>query len=308
MQVFIIKLMDARPVRAGTLKSRLPLEKVAWEGGSFVQAVNYADLKQENMDPNNREVHAFIAGLFDREAVWFSSEWANHLTHLAPFAIRDPSCRKHFNKHREEWGTVDQNGYMRDDNTLVKNWVKGLNIDDRAFGTVLPPLTKGYTACHLWRGVADGRNVMQKNYHYSAICNLVWLPTAYSRLSDQEGSFAQTYLKAIALGIFPHRQSGAAGLRRFYESVDLDQTAHDIQRFGIDTAGLRLKARRYFIVSATKLAWHDRKMRSIRSQLVGRATEVAVRPRRFREGLSALSAGRRERLLKDLEQYALVKA
>ncbi len=61
-------------------------------------------------------------------------------------------------------------------------------------------------ASHVWRLLApessDVELASRDPLTYSFIPNLVWLPSSVASLTDREGSFAQTYLKALSMKLY----------------------------------------------------------------------------------------------------------
>ena len=84
----------------------------------------------------------------------------------------------------DEWAWPSSEGYLRDDNSRVKNLVTyhgsvltvGSSCNPAMVGA---GLAGGYTACHVWPDTHPERNTF--------VANLVWLPTVISRLSDTQG-------------------------------------------------------------------------------------------------------------------------
>lgn len=150
------------------------------------------------------------ARLVSSLGIWFHPSIYKQIPILLPFARRDSTCRKNCNKERiEQWGSPDENGYFRDDNSLIKGIPKGLKVksalkdiyDGQKIGA-------GFVACHVWR-ISDmnGRSentsfTTQNPIVYSFVPNLVWLPKQVAKLTDREGSFAQLYLQALSYKIF----------------------------------------------------------------------------------------------------------
>jgi hypothetical protein len=154
------------------------------------------------------------ARLVSSLGIWFHPDIYKKIPILLPFARRDSTCRKNCNKERiEQWGSPDENGYFRDDNSLIKGIPKSLTVksslkdiyDGQRIGT-------GFVACHVWR-ISDMNTgspgtifTTQNPEVYSFVPNLVWLPKQVAKLTDREGAFVQLYLQALSYKIFRNIQ------------------------------------------------------------------------------------------------------
>jgi hypothetical protein len=112
-------------------------------------------------------------------------------------------------------------GYFRDDNSLIKNLPRTLPI--QAPGNPLydgHTLGDGFVAAHVWREISDNIAKLSSRdpITNSFIPNLVWLPKQVSKLTDREGSFAQTYLQALSVKIYRYIPV-IAGLKVVAESA-----------------------------------------------------------------------------------------
>jgi hypothetical protein len=123
---------------------------------------------------------------------------------LLAYAIRDPSCRGNKSKGiPDQWGSPTDDGYFRDDNSLIKGLPRSLAINSPS-----NPLVHGrhlgtsFVASHVWRELAGGGLASRDPLTYSFIPNVVWLPSQVSKLTDREGSFVQSYLQALSTRIY----------------------------------------------------------------------------------------------------------
>jgi hypothetical protein len=143
-----------------------------------------------------------VAAAF-RHGVWLPPELYAVMPVLLPHVLRDNSCR---NKNKpgavDEWGWPSPEGYLRDDNSRVKNlithYTSVLRVGHSPDASLLGAgLAGGYTACHVWPDRDPGRNTF--------VANLVWLPTVVSRLSDATPGpplAAHTFLRRLACSLF----------------------------------------------------------------------------------------------------------
>jgi hypothetical protein len=161
-------------------------------------------------DLRDRDIWLFqmrAARLFTALGIWFSPKTYSACPILLPFAVRDPSCRKRKPGDVEAWGMPNAAGYFRDDNSLIKGLPRSLRIkspgnplyDGRSVGD-------GFVAAHVWREIDDSTAKLSSRdpVTNSFVPNLVSLPNQVAKLTDREGSFAQTYLQALSAKIYRH--------------------------------------------------------------------------------------------------------
>ena len=151
-------------------------------------------IKQD--DPN---IQKCIEDAIDALGIWLPVELYKNLPIISPFVKRDNSCRPLGNHKEDMWGTPNEEGYFRDDNSIIKGYPKSLLIK----GTKFPfyngnKIGNGFVTAHCW---------MCKNNNYnpwvnSFIPNLVWLPKKIAVLTDVEGSFAQQYVQFLSYCIY----------------------------------------------------------------------------------------------------------
>lgn len=150
--------------------------------------------------------------------IWMHPDLYAHYPLLRPFAVRDPEARG--NRKRgiaDQWGSPDANGLFRDDNSLIKGMPYSLTIRARKNPQYNGRrVRKGFVASHVWRELPDDQLASRHRLTYSFVPNLVWLPAEVSKLTDREGSFAQSYLQALAIRIYrdipvPSALSGVVG-------------------------------------------------------------------------------------------------
>ncbi|GMU40671.1 MAG: hypothetical protein AMXMBFR23_15370 [Chloroflexota bacterium] len=149
-----------------------------------------------------------IARLVVALGIWFPPSLYAELPLLVPYAVRDPHSRGNRKLALpDQWGSPNQQGYFRDDNSLIKKVPASLRIRSRltdvyagrAIGT-------GFVASHVWRQLNGEPTQLASRdpLTYSFVPNLVWLPNSVAALTDREGSFAQAYIQAIAHRTFRH--------------------------------------------------------------------------------------------------------
>lgn len=164
----------------------------------YIQNVLIAD------ESNSSFVKELISNLIIGLSIWIDPKIYEKLPVAAPFVIRDPSCRKDKKTNQDQWGYADENGFFRDDNSIIKGIVKSLKISsvNKALYKECKPGT-GYIACHIWRNL-ENQEILASRYYKtnSFIPNLVWIPKQIAQLTDREGSFAQQLIQTISYKLY----------------------------------------------------------------------------------------------------------
>jgi hypothetical protein len=120
--------------------------------------------------------------------------------------VRDPSCRVKRETGEDEWGSANEHGFLRDDNTLIKGLVRSFEIKSpkvRSYDG--SRLGRGFVASHIWGNVRIKNTHIISSRHFklnSFVPNLAWLPVQISKLTDREGSRPQRLLQAISHRIY----------------------------------------------------------------------------------------------------------
>lgn len=136
-------------------------------------------------------------------AIWFPPSLYAKLPVLVPFVVRDTKVRG--GKDRpDEWSSPDQDGFLRDDNSIIKNIPRSLavsasaqrHLNGRRMGTE-------FVASHIWRFTTDGGPLASRRpLLNSFVPNLVWLPGQIAKLTDREGSIVQRTLQAMSWSLY----------------------------------------------------------------------------------------------------------
>lgn len=124
---------------------------------------------------------------------------------MLPWAVRDLASRPTgHSQGLDEWGSPNASGYFRDDNSMVKGLVRSLPIHGpecspyagRTLGT-------GFVAAHIWRFTNGVRQFTTRDPDlYSFLPNIIWLPKALAKRSDQEGGPVQRSLQSLSYELF----------------------------------------------------------------------------------------------------------
>lgn len=143
--------------------------------------------------------------LLEATAVWLPPETYSRMPLLLPWVVRDPTCRG--NKRRgipDEWGSPDDRGYLRDDNSLIKSLPRALPVVGPARGGLSGArIGTEFVAAHVWRQV-KGSPILASRWSElnSFVPNLVWLPGQIAKLTDREGSGVQETLQLMSWQIY----------------------------------------------------------------------------------------------------------
>lgn len=186
-------------------------------------------------------------------SVWLPPEVCLRTPVMIPFAVRDPSCRGSKAKGiPDQWASPRADGYLRDDNSLVKGLTRRLRIKSlgskKLNGAVMG---REFVASHVWRKTHHALPANQVPVLNTFVPNLVWLPTQVSKLTDREGSPFQQTLQAMSAHVYRHLVV-PDHLRPMWDEAwamlpipTIDATAFQIRNyFVVDEAWHRLRHRR----------------------------------------------------------------
>jgi len=139
-------------------------------------------------------------------SIWIPIDFYRKLPIILPYVVRDPSCRVKRESGEDEWGAANANGFLRDDNSLIKGIVRSFKVKSPKISVYDGfKLGTGFVASHIWGKVVIGDRSMISSRHYmlnSFVPNLVWLPAQISKLTDREGSLAQKLLQIISCRVY----------------------------------------------------------------------------------------------------------
>lgn len=230
-------------------------------------------------------------------SIWLPVDLYRAAPVLFPYSLRDSSARS------REWGSPSPDGYLRDNNSLLKILVGGYAIRG-PLNSVYGRSGRGrnFTASHAWRRVRiDGQSAFSTAHPrtYSFIPNLAWLPAQVAKLTDHEGSLAQQLLQAIS-----HRLYRAASaehppfLAGIWDSLtdpglDMEIDPRELNTFNV--SALSVKLRRKILLREIESILH--------TAARGQAEDKPVRSARYLPGLAGLSASQTTGLVAWLEAY-----
>jgi hypothetical protein len=142
--------------------------------------------------------------LIESMAIWLPLDVYERFPVLLPWVVRDPTCRGSKAKGiPDQWGSPNDAGYLRDDNSLVKtlprslavHGPKGCHVHGARMGTE-------FVASHIWRKVDHADLASRVPILNTFVPNLVWLPSQVAKLSDVEGGIVQQTLQAMSRAIY----------------------------------------------------------------------------------------------------------
>jgi hypothetical protein len=138
-----------------------------------------------------------ISRLITATSICFDANLYVTIPIIRPYTIRDRSKRGGKNR-KESWGVPRDDGYFCDDNTMLKRMPATLDIQSTNPLFNGKRVDKGWTACHAWRALENGRQASSYGVLNTFMPVLTWVPSTLSRATDVEGSRAQTLLKDFA--------------------------------------------------------------------------------------------------------------
>jgi hypothetical protein len=238
-------------------------------------------------------------------AIWLPKSVYQEMPVLLPWVLRDTSCRGKKSKGNriipDQWGSPNEDGYLRDDNSLVKGIPKSLGITSESYSFVNGRhLGTEFVAAHIWRENSSKTLASRLPELNTFVPNLVWLPSQVAKLSDREGSHVQTALKEISWGI--------------YHDLPLTGSARIVAN---QSWFLLPKPEKSSKVLDRELNWFlttNKFMKTRRSKLNavvdaleklegGQRVPQELQPSRFRDGLPSVPLKAREAMLSDLRLH-----
>lgn len=169
------------------------------DGENIVYHILQKQIIQAN-DADNppTEVKYMIEQLLLWGGVWFSPSAYKQIPVLRPHVVRDASCRNS-DPSKDAWGEANNHGFLRDDNSCIKNIPYSLKIESAFKSMKGKKLGKGFVASHVWMSMQNRLgHACEWERANSFIPNLVWLPSQLSKLTDRDGSYAQKFIQHIS--------------------------------------------------------------------------------------------------------------
>ena len=234
--------------------------------------------------------------------VWFPVSVYTEIPILLPWVVRDPKCRGKVAKGKrvipDEWGAPNEDGCLRDDNSLVKGLPKSLKIESKSY-----PFLNGkhlgneFVASHIWRENRTGQLASRIPSLNTFVPNLVWLPSQVAKLSDREGGAVQNALKEVSWSIYRH----APVQPHLVPIVEKVWSYLDEPKI---SGGLLTDELNWFIAGSkfmqTRRSKFSAVIAALESLAAGGEISSKLHPTRFREGLPRVAAAKRFKLLGEL--------
>ena len=164
-------------------------------------------------------------------SIWIPPQMALVLPIIYPYAVRDNNCRSGMGKRVEAWGSPDEFGFFRDDNSLIKAVPRSYKINSPFFNEYNNYyLGNNFIASHVWRYDSKKDMLLTKKAETNSfIPNLTWLPKQISKLSDNEGLFAQKVIQGLSYRIYDKTmQKSHPMIRDIWKSLPKNNLADDI--------------------------------------------------------------------------------
>ncbi len=167
-------------------------------------------------------------------SIWLPLELYCAVPLLLPYCVRDSSIRA------REWGTANPQGYLRDNNSILKLLVGSYAIRSPRFSAYdRAGRGRNFTASHAWRWIRleDKRHLATAHpLAYSFVPNLAWLPAQIAKLTDHEGSFAQQVLQAVAWAYYaPARLAHPPALAGIWEGLKPPELQIEVEAGQLNT-------------------------------------------------------------------------
>jgi hypothetical protein len=240
--------------------------------------------------------------LIESVAIWLPLELYRRSPVLMPWLIRDRTARGDAARNiPEQWGSPNSNGYMRADNSPIKNirpkltarGPQGSRLNGAELGTE-------FVASHIWRVNHTDKLASQVPQLNSFVPNLVWLPRQVSKLSDIEGSRVQKTLQAMSLNIYrdaPLRECLRTTIDEVWSLLPSPSIEVEVNP---DRLNWFVAPERFVLATQANLKVV---IAALRSLAVGEELTGRVITSRYKEGLPEVSESSRRRLLEFLLRF-----
>ncbi len=261
----------------------------------------YHFLQRELWEEDVWLFQSLASRLILRLGIWIHPDAYERIPWLLPYARRDPLSRGSKRlRIGDQWGSPDSEGYLRDDNSLLKGIPRSMPVQSSLAAYSDRQLDRGFVAAHVWRTIAHDLLAARHPLAYSFIPNVVWLPSDVAKLTDREGSFAQHFVQALAIKIY--REAPV------YDALkDLVEEAWELFPAPISVPEHSLPDVSSLSFFVPKPAFFDRRRRTFKDvAAVLRSPEPAnkVIAERYVPGLLEVPREARESLAKRLERLA----
>jgi hypothetical protein len=159
----------------------------------------------ETINSDSGEYARLAEQLLTTMAIWLPLDVYSEWPVLLPWVVRDPTCRpSKLSGRPDSWSSPDENGFLRDDNSLIKSLPRALSIQaPRGSGLSGARMGTEFVAAHVWRKVEHPLQLASRLPELNSfVPNVVWLPRQISKLTDREGSVVQRTLQAMSWQVY----------------------------------------------------------------------------------------------------------
>ena len=246
---------------------------------------------------------AIAQSFVESMGIWLPIEVYQQSPVLRPWVVRDPDSHGNASKGiKYRWGQPNDDGYLQDDNTQIKDPLKGKELlGPRGSHLTGKRMGTEFVASHIWRKTSGGTANLDPLLN-SFVPNLVWLPSQISKLSDRDGEIVQLTLKLMS--------------RKIYRDVEVEPHLQPV----VEEAWSKLESPNHQLPAEfdmERLNWFSLTDRWLAERRKGPAIVVdvleriaaneplgdALNPERYRNGLKTVTPAARERLSAFLSRF-----
>jgi hypothetical protein len=233
--------------------------------------------------------------------IWIAPQTYTRLPWLVPYARRDPNSRgSKKDGQRDQWGSADDSGYFRDDNSLLKGLPRSMPVRSALAAYSGRQLRTGFIAAHVWRKVKSDTLAARLPLTYSFVPNVVWLPSDVAKLTDREGSFAQQFVQAIAFNVYRHVPVAHSLKETVEEAWDLLPQPATVPSHALPEAS----SLNYFVPKPEFFVRRHQIFTDVARALRSPETQAKVVSKRYAPSLAAVPQAARTKLARHLELLA----
>ena len=267
----------------------------------------YHFFQKQLMVNNPGFAKSFIVQAINALGIWIHPNFYQKLPVILPFVVRDPSCRKNKITGEDEWASPNEEGFLRDDNSLVKGIIKSIPLISNNSFYRGRTLGNGFVASHIWRRIKPGCNnidlASRDPWLNTFVPNLVWLPKQISKMTDREGNFAQQYVQALSRHIYQRYSFSSPLQERIQHLWSLLPKADNIKDEDLpDISDLNFFEPREEIVT-TRIKRIEQVIGAIKQILANEPLEKKIIARRYSDGLSHVDHKNLYSLANNLQTY-----
>lgn len=167
-------------------------------------------------------------------SIWLEPEFYINLPIILPYSVRErTSSYDRLKKDKKDnWGSANSSGYVIDDNTDIKDFIRSSEVKNSRYYYKHKPYT-GFIACHVWENTTENPKL------FSFIPNLVWLPTPIAGLSDKPDSLFSSLLKEISIRLYFDYEIKSEGLRKISNDIWKTLNVRSIKKLNAERIALK---------------------------------------------------------------------